>query len=228
MSPSFRAFMFWVGLIFVVAPVTSVVLKGVGLPDGIQAFGALAAVVGVAWWRSKRKKDAIRRDQLRAAAQADALATEAKIRAASPWMDDPDDYRPLPKMPDLTKLPDDVANEYVRKYNLRKEAAKRVDREITEEKILHGTEYTPEQREVLIQRECRQMQSTHGQVEFEVEQDQANRRKARREHQETLDAIENSTQFGRSRRFKQDHPFLSGLMGNENVDKLTSQGWWKG
>jgi hypothetical protein len=220
MSQSFRTFMFWVGLLFVVAPVTTVVLRGMGVPQGFSALGGIAAAASAAVWRSRRSKNSTLRGRTEETAHADALAEADRTRAASPWMDDPDDYRPLPQMPELASLPDDVANEYVRKYNLRKEAAKHVDREIAEEKVLNGTKYTPEQREVLIQRECRQAQFIKEQVACEVGREQADRRRAKLDHAETLDAIESSTAFGAAKKFQKEHPFLAGVIGAEVVHQM--------
>lgn len=98
-----------------------------------------------------------------------------------------------------------------------------MDRQITEEKILNGTEYTRAQREVLIQRECRQAQSINDEVEFQVGQEQADRRRACREHQETLEAIESSTAFGAAKKFQKEHPFLAGYLGAEAVHRLTKK-----
>ncbi len=225
MSKSSRTILYIVALLGG-AGLMAGVLQVFGVPDKIAGVGAIVTLVGVLWWWwSPRSKPSAK-----SAAMAKSVSGQqgAPTRARYSWMEDPDDYRPLPSVPDLEKLPESVAKEYVRKHMLRIDAEEQVDRYISEENVLHGTQYTPQQREVLIQRECRQIASVRDQVELEIDELAAKRGRSQREHQQAVEAIENSTQFGRSLRFKKDHPFLSGLMGEENVDKLTGQGWWKG
>jgi hypothetical protein len=48
---------------------------------------------------------------------------------------------------------------------------------------------------------------------------QTERREERR-HQEVVEAIENSTSYGRVNRFRRNNPFLGGLLGDEKIEQI--------
>lgn len=94
MSQAFRTFLFRVGLLFLAARLATALLTGIGIQPSVSTLGGIATAGVVAWWRSKRIRNAHRREALQAAENAAALANDAKIRVASPWMTDLDDYGP--------------------------------------------------------------------------------------------------------------------------------------
>jgi hypothetical protein len=45
-------------------------------------------------------------------------------------------------------------------------------------------------------------------------------RREERRHQEVIEAIENSTSYGRVNRFRRNNPFLGGLLGDEKIEQI--------
>lgn len=123
------------------------------------------------------------------------------------------------------------------------QCALRAISEVDEELRITGQQCTPEQREAMFtirgQRyalemmnralEARKRREDFAELrETLANSERTSRNQEERRHSEIVAAIQNSTHFGRTLHFKREHPLLTGLLGDEIVEKITGQGWWKG
>jgi hypothetical protein len=136
------------------------------------------------------------------------------------------DYSRLPELP-ATPISENAMGVYKLMKEMYDEAAAEVDREIHENRALYGSEVTAEQRDVLIGQRVRENEiisdAARSRVDAEFEQEYQREQQENKRHEQLVEAIERASPYAEAKKFVKEHPFLTGVLGAEIVDRLSKK-----